>query len=77
MRRAEIIERRASSMFKITITGERTMDGEPSVEVEVPFLPRVGDHISHDPSGISGSVKSAGFWWPEDGGPLQIEVRIK
>lgn len=65
------------SMFKITITGPRDIEGEPSAEVLVPELPRVGDHVDHEPSGISGYVKFVGFWWPEDGGDVNIEVNVR
>ena len=47
-----------------------------SVEVEIPALPRQGDHLGHDQSGVIGYVDNVMFWWPEDGGPCQVEVRL-
>jgi hypothetical protein len=66
-----------SDLMKIRLVKE---NGTPTLKdaglLEVPALPRVGDHVSHDPSGTSGYVKSVSFWWPEEGGPLTIEVRL-
>lgn len=66
-------------MFKITIAGPRPASGEtPTVEREVPFLPRVGDYIGMDDEPLcTGTVHSVQYWWPEGGEPVHIEVQVK
>ncbi len=65
-------------MVKVTLAGPREADGsEKTIDVEVPIVPRVDEYISHDPSGLSGTVRNVMYWWPEDGGDLQIEVRVR
>ena len=64
-------------MVEIIIAGPRDDSGnEPSIEAEVPALPRVGDHISHDASGVSGYVRSVSFWWDESDN-LTIKVSVR
>jgi hypothetical protein len=46
-----------------------------SVDVKVPALPRVGDFVNHEPSGVSGYVHRVLFSWDEEG-KLVIEVRV-
>lgn len=48
-----------------------------SVTVEIPALPPVGAHISHEPSGVNGYVEAVTFYWPENDEPLEIVVRLK
>lgn len=66
-------------MFKITLG--RPKEDRPyeldTVEVEVPALPRVGDYVGHEPSGIVGYVQNVTFYWNEDNEPLHIEVRLR
>jgi hypothetical protein len=65
-------------MIKFTLLLRRNpRDGDLSVELEAPALPRVGDHISHDKSGIGGYVNDVTFWWDEKGKLRNIEVAIK
>lgn len=55
-------------MFEVTILGPRNETGErPGPKVLVPALPRIGDWIEHEPSGVKGDVKSVSFWWDEHG----------
>jgi hypothetical protein len=61
---------------KIKIIGTRTEEGEPSVYAGTSALPREGDLIEHEPSGISGYVRRASFWWNEHG-VLEIQVHVK
>jgi hypothetical protein len=65
-------------MFRITLTGKMQADGsEPTAEVYVPALPRIGDHVSHDlVEGLSGYVRNVDFWWDEED-VLTISVRLK
>ena len=44
--------------------------------IEVPLVPRKGDYLSHDPSGLSGFVDLVMFWWPEDKPGPVVEVRL-
>ncbi|MCV0395459.1 MAG: hypothetical protein K5872_22185 [Rhizobiaceae bacterium] len=64
--------------MKITIEGPRQNDGSlPTVDVDVPALPQIGGHVSHDAhDGISGYVKDVAFWWDEKG-KLTIAVQLK
>jgi len=67
-----------SEMVKIHLVVRRPpSEGDKSVRVEVPALPRVGDHVSHDKAGISGYVKDVMFWWDEKGKLRDIEVSLK
>lgn len=47
------------------------------VEVDVNFIPRVGDYVDHEKSGINGYVAAVTHWMPEGGSEFIIEVRIK
>lgn len=42
--------------------------------VEAPALPRVGDTLEHQRTGISGRVKRVDFWWPEGDAVAEITV---
>lgn len=63
-------------MFKIMIDGPRNIDGQPSVEVEVPTTPRIGERLAHEPSGIEGDVRDVTYWWSEDG-EFMIRVAVR
>lgn len=65
-------------MFKISIEAPRKNDGTvPTIEVEVPSVPREGEHVSHDQhEGISGYVRNVDYWWDESG-KLTITVQLK
>lgn len=64
-------------MIKIDVK-QRTGNGPDykMYTVDVPALPRVGDHMASDKDGFSGYVKGVMFWWDEDG-ELTIEAEIK
>ena len=65
-----------SMKYRIELVKETgTPDVRNAGKIDVPFLPRVGEYVSHEPSGLSGTVKAVTFWWPEKG-PLHIEVRL-
>lgn len=53
-------------------------DGQKWVHasMQVPALPRVGDHIHNEQVHLTGYVKDISFWWDADG-VLLITVAIK
>lgn len=63
--------------MKVTLK-KRTPPDEPtkSIEVEMPCVPRVGDHVGHEPSAIDGYVHDVAFWW-DDTGTLGIIVLLR
>lgn len=68
--------------MKITLAKYDPAPNTKMVSVETPSLPRVGDHVSHEPSGMSGYVKRVSFWWDEkakkpDALPTDIEVFLE
>lgn len=64
--------------FEITLIGARTVDGQPSANVRVCSIPRIGERLSHDPSGIEGDVRSVEYWWSDGTRPtLQIIVEVR
>lgn len=64
--------------LKFSIVKRGLPGKEKSVRnVSAPALPRVGDHVSHDKSGVSGYVSDVMFWWDEDGKLRDIQVSLK
>jgi hypothetical protein len=56
------------NICKKTLLGEFVM-----TEVEAPVLPRTGDFLDHEPSGLSGYVVKVMFHWSGNG-VFEIEV---
>lgn len=68
--------------FPITVSMPRTgpTAGEPgkSVVVEMPCVPRVGEHFSHEASGVSGYVAEVDYWFPEgQADSLSVSIRLR
>lgn len=63
--------------MKITMVGKRSDGGEvPSLEVEVPAIPRIGEYIAVDNvEGLNGRVRNVMYWWGEEG-EFVIEVQL-
>ncbi|UXN73355.1 hypothetical protein N8D56_21145 [Devosia sp. A8/3-2] len=64
-------------MIKFTLHLQTVPADQKSVEVEAPVLPRIGEYISHDKSGISGPVHSVQYWWDEVGKFHDVQVSVK
>lgn len=64
------------SDIQITLNASRSPVDQNLVKVKVPALPRIGDHVSHDKAGVSGTVTAVDFWWDEKG-RLTIEARLR
>lgn len=63
--------------MKIDIKMPRTFESEPLwQDVEIPAVPRIGEHLSSDRDGYSGYVTSVSYWQDETG-EWTIEVFIK
>lgn len=63
--------------MKIDIRMPRTVEGEPMWnDVEIPAIPRTGEHLSSDRDGYSGTVQNVSYWQDETG-EWTIEIYIK
>ncbi len=55
-------------MIKVRLDGARGNDWNiPSVEVEMPTVPRIGERVAHESSGIEGTVWDVSYLWSESG----------
>lgn len=63
-------------MTKFTVVQYLPNNEYKHLELESFELPRIGDVIDHDPSGIYGTVFRVLFHWDEEG-VLEIEVRLR
>jgi hypothetical protein len=64
-------------MVKVILVGPRTQEGKvPRATVEMDVVPRVGEDIEHEPSGIKGMVVEIVHWWNVKG-VITVEVRVK
>lgn len=65
------------TLIKFTLHLQAAPAEQKSVEVEAPVLPRIGEYVSHDKSGIIGPVHSIQYWWDEKGKFRDVQVSVK